>query len=112
MTARLQAGIWVSAYIRRCFAAGTPAMLRRRGDAHGGSVLIKLNRLDGTAEILSPSFGIKGERIWLRATGAAPVADAVAEAYLDKRLARDPDIWVVEVETRDGDAGLDEPVVA
>ncbi|RME64196.1 MAG: DUF1491 family protein [Alphaproteobacteria bacterium] len=111
MTPRLKAHIWVAAYIRRCNDAGVPAMLRHRGDAQAGSVLIKLNRLDGTACVLSPSFGMAGERLWLKATGAAPVPEANADAYIAKRRARDPDLWVVEVETREGNAMLDEPVV-
>lgn len=108
--ARLKAGIWVAAYIRRCFSADKPAMLRHRGDEQAGTVLIKVNRLDGTAMVLSPSFGIAGARVWLRATGTEPVAEAQADAYIDKRRARDPDLWLVEVESRDGDAMLDEPL--
>lgn len=109
-TPRLKAGIWVAAYIRRCFGAGKPALLRHRGDEHGGTVLIKVNRLDGTASVLSPSFGLEGQRIWLSATGDAPVTEADADAYIAKRRARDPDLWVVEVEAPDGDPMLDEPI--
>lgn len=110
MSDRLAADLWVKAYIRRCFVAGRPAMLRRRGDAHGGTVLIKVNLLDGRAKILSPSFDGEGGRLWLSALGAEPVSDTEAEAYAEKRLARDPDIWLIELEAADGDPLLDEPV--
>lgn len=110
MGERLPAHVWVAAYIRRANAAHKPAMLVRRGDEHGGTILIRIDRLDGTGEVLSPSFGMKGERLWLRATGPAPVTWADTQAYIDRRIARDSDLWIIDIEARDGDAMLDEPI--
>ena len=52
---RLKSGIWVAAYIRRCEAEGAFAAVRRRGAEEAGAIFIKLNRLDGTAEIYGPA---------------------------------------------------------
>ena len=97
--------------MRRCEAAGLAAYLVRRGDADAGQVFLKVARLDGTATVLSQTIGRDGARAWLRGTGAAPVADAEAEAYLRRQLQRDPDAWVVEIEDRRGLHALDEPVI-
>ena len=35
------------------------------------------------------------------ATGADPVAQEVADAYVDRQVARDPDLWVVEFDSPD-----------
>jgi hypothetical protein len=60
--------------------------------------------------VLSPSNGGDGTRIWLRATGAAPVAEADADGYIARQVKRDPDLWVIEIEDRHGRHCLDDPV--
>ena len=52
---RLKSGIWVAAYIRRCQVAGAFVAVRRRGADEAGAIFIKLNRLDGTAEVYGPA---------------------------------------------------------
>lgn len=110
MTPRVRAGIWVRALIRRAEAAGAAAVVARKGDETAGMVLVKVSLLDGQARVLSPSTGLDGDRLWLRATGPAPVADAEAEAYIARQLNYDPDLWVVEIEDRDGRDFIDEPI--
>ena len=109
-SARLKAAIWVSAHLRRCNAAGLFAVLIRRGDESAGSVLLKLNHLDGRFQVLSPARRGDGERVWLKATGAEPVDEAGADAYIERQLKFDPDIWVLEIEDKRGRHLLDEPV--
>ena len=98
------------ALIRRVEIAGAAAFVVRKGDETAGAVLVKLSTLDGQATVLSPSTGLDGDRLWLRSTGPAPVADADAEAYIARQLNYDPDVWVVEIEDREGRNFLDEPV--
>ena len=52
---RLKSAIWVAAYIRRCNGEGAFAVVRRRGAEDAGAIFIKLNRLDGTAELFAPA---------------------------------------------------------
>lgn len=108
MTARLRAGIWVRALIRRAEAAGAAAFVVRKGDETAGTVLVKVSTLDGRASVLSPSMALDGGRLWLRGTDGA--ADAEAEAYIARQLKVDPDIWVIEIEDSEGRDFLDEPI--
>ncbi len=110
MEPRLRAELWVEAHIRRCWTNDVPAVLVRRGDNTAGTVLLKINRIVGGCTVLAPSTGIEGERIWYSATGAEPVAEAEADAYIARRLDSDPDLWVVEIEDREGRHFLDDPV--
>ena len=110
MEPRLKAEFWVKALLRRCGAADVPAMVVRRGDPEAGAVLIKLNGFENGASVLAAGWAADGSRVWRHATGAAPVSDADAEAYIARQLQRDPDLWVVEIEDRAGRHFLTEPV--
>ena len=53
-----------------------------------------------------------GALVWLRATGAAPVAESDADAYIARQRQRDPDLWVVEIETAAPETVLDDGIIA
>lgn len=106
---RLNADIWVKALLRRCEVMGGNGAVARHGD-NSGAILVKLNLLDGTSRVFSPARNGDGELIWLRATGTSPVAETEADAYIERQLRVDPDIWVVEIEDRHDRHFLLEPV--
>jgi hypothetical protein len=107
--ARLKSAIYVQALIRRCEAGGAAAYLLRRGAEEAGAVFIKLNRLDGTLVVLSPAR--RGEeRVWTRPLGEK-ADEARCADYFAKQIRFDPDIWIVEIEDREGRTFVDEPVV-
>jgi hypothetical protein len=99
---RLKTEIWVKACIRRADVEGIAMAVVRRGDGDGGAVLVKLNRLDGTCTVLAETRDMAGARAWVRGTGAEPVAEAEADAYIARSRRIDPDIWVLEIEDRQG----------
>ncbi len=107
--AALKASIWVAALVRRAQSAGAAAYVVRRGDPDAGIVIVKVARLDGTADIFLPSRDMEGERAWRQAAGAAPEPDA--DALVQRETGYDPDCWVVEIEDREGRHFLTEPVL-
>lgn len=84
-------------------------MLRRRGAAEAGAIYIMVDRLDGRTALFAPgpTDELYGERRWFRAHASEWVEPSVAEARLARELRNDPDLWVVEVESRDGRHWLD-----
>lgn len=107
---RLPTGLWVMAHIRAADAQGVPMTVVRRGDADRGTVILKINRLDRRFDVLVQVR--RDERlVWSRASGAEPVEEAAADAYIERQLRYDPDLWVVEVEDRQGRPWFDGPVV-
>ena len=109
---RLKTRLWISALIRRCDLAAIAAAVVARGDADAGAVLLKLNGLDGTCTVLSQVYSPDGSRAWMRATGPDPVAEAEADAYIARQRGRDPDLWVVEIETAGADALIDTQILS
>lgn len=112
MEARLKTAIQVKALIRRCDLAAIGVAVTARGDPDAGAILIKLCGRDGVASVLAQARRPDGTLGWLRATGAAPVADSEADAYIARQRQRDPDLWVVEIETAAPDTVLDDGIIA
>ena len=105
---RLKPALWVRAVIRLCGTRDLPAFIVRHGDPDAGAVLLKLNRLEHGAVVLTQSRDLDGNMTWIRASGDAPVPDADAEAMVQRQIARDPDLWVVEIEDRQGRHPIDD----
>ena len=107
---RLKAGIFVRAVIRRAETAGASAFIVRKGAEEAGAVILAVSRLDGTSLVLNQARDGKGELVWARPLGDWG-EDAKVRAWLDKQIKFDPDLWIVEIEDRQGRAFVDEPIV-
>ena len=110
MEARLKTAIWVKALIRRCDLAAIGVAVTARGDGDAGAVLLKLVPRDGGCTVLAQTRRLDGTLGWMRATGPEPVPEPDADAYIARQRSRDPDLWVVEVETTEIETLLDAPI--
>ncbi|MCL4716137.1 MAG: DUF1491 family protein [Hyphomonadaceae bacterium] len=107
----LKTDFWASALIRRAQIGGAFAAVARKGDADAGAVLVKVATLDRKARLYAPARNGEGERIWLDlSAGALGDDEAEVDAAIRKRTEQDPDLWVIEVEDRQGRHFLLEPV--
>ena len=100
--ARLKADIWIMAHVRRCSAEGVPATVVQKGDERGGVLLLKLNWLELGCRVLSQTTDMDGNRAWMAAFDGKLVPEKEADDYISRAMGRDPDLWVVEIEHRDG----------
>ena len=104
---RLTAEFWVQAYLTRLRLNDIPAFVTAHGDDTAGAVLVKLNTLDGKAQVFQRSFDLmSGARSWV---SLAEGDETVVDQAIARQRGFDPDIWVVEVEDRAGRHLLDEP---
>lgn len=105
----LSTDLWVGALIRRAELGGAFAVVARKGDPRAGAVLVKtLNRLTGHSALYAEAFRGDGERVWMQPTGGHEEPDL--DRYIARATRVDPDLWVVEIEDRDGRHFLTEPV--
>lgn len=104
LEARLKSQVIVQSAIRRASMRGTVATVARRGDPDAGAIYVKVNLgREAGCTVLAPSRDYDRERtFWRRATGDAPVPEPDADAYLERERRTDPDLWVLEIEDRDG----------
>lgn len=100
--ARIQTEIWVQACVRRGNIDGIAVTVVHKGDPARGSVIVKLNCFEQGCVVLAETRDETGSRAWIRGTGANPVAEADADAYIARNRKYDPDLWVIEVEDRQG----------
>lgn len=107
---RLRSDIWVSAYLRQCQSAGLSAVLVKRGAAEAGSILIRLDCLDERVALfgLAPQTAWEEkeregvDRLWTRLHKTLWMTPQEAHQRLEKEKAFDPDLWIIDVEDRQG----------
>jgi hypothetical protein len=104
---RLRSDFLISAIIRQAELDGAVAMLRRRGAAEAGAIFVKVDRLDGTAALYAPAMQSligteSAERLWQRAHSEETVSPLDIEDRMQKEIRFDPDLWLIEIEDRQG----------
>lgn len=107
---RLPTSVFVGAQLRQCSVSGIPAFVIHKGDERGGMVLLKLNRMGPGCELLTQMRNLDGVMGWMRALKGELVPEAQADEYIHRQISRDPDIWVIEIETPDGSHPFPGPV--
>ncbi len=97
---RLRADVWVAAYLARLRGLAIPAYVMGRGDDTAGAVLVKCATLDGKAKAYQRSFDpMTGARTWMT---LAEGDETDVDAAVARQRSYDPDLWVIEVEDRQG----------
>ncbi len=107
----MKTDIWAGALIRRVQVNGAYATVARRGDPDGGDVLVKVATLDGRARLYGTALGPAGETIFLDlSAGALGDEEQAVDAFAQKRTGFDPDLWIIEIEDKQGRHFLTEKV--
>jgi hypothetical protein len=110
---RLKTALWVAAYLRRCQVEGAFGVVRRRGAEEAGAVFVRIDRIDGTSDLFGPAPQSEfdatsgADRAFTPCLKERPAPDAAVEAFLAREIKFDPDVWIVEVEDREGRNFLD-----
>jgi hypothetical protein len=98
MTPRLASGLLVNALIRRVNAAGGSAMVLAKGDAEAGAMLVLALEKGANPRFFERGIGPSGRSALLPSGPALFDGEAAVSAYWQQRRARDPDLWVVELD--------------
>lgn len=105
---RLPTKLWVDAHIRRCDTQSIPIYVIQKGEDSRGVVMVKIVISMRECKLFTQMRDMDGKMVWINAFES----DIVTEAEADQRIAQekqyDPDLWVIEVESRDGTNPLED----
>lgn len=107
MSDRLPTGIVVSALLRRVNDSGGMGAVLAKGDAQGGGVLVVVVDRDGPARVVERGVGPDGQTTLIESTPAGNLNE-----YWRRRRSRDPDLWVVELDSPDAERFAAETILA
>ncbi len=98
------------ALLRRVQVEGASAFVVRSGAEDAGAIILVVARLDGTVLVLNQVRECQGR------TGLGPAPGRLdrrgpRRGWCDRQVKFDPDLWIVEIEDRQGRAFVDEPIV-
>jgi hypothetical protein len=102
MTPRLTSRMTVDALLRRVSAAGGFGTVLARGDAQAGAIVLVCAARGRTTALLERTVAPSGDYRWTPC-GPEPDDSAALAAYLERRRARDPDLWLIELDIADAE---------
>ena len=105
---RLPTHIWVDAHLRRCSVAAVPTVVIHKGEKMGGTVMLKVYQAGIGCRLLSQMRDLDGKLSWYPAHKEDINEEREADEHIRRAVDRDPDLWVIEMETRDGTIPLDD----
>lgn len=111
VASKIKAGIWVQAQIRLCDINFIPLMVRHKGDPDSGAILLKIDKGEAGCSVLSQVRDVDGNPGWMYGGGGELIEQKEAEAYIQRQIKRDPDLWVLEIEDQKGRYELDGNIV-
>ena len=102
---RLKTEIRVGAHLRRAVAGGAFATVARKGDPDAGAIAVKVYLGGGAALLFLEGYDETGAEVWAQPLGG-PTPEHDVDARLEKERRFDTDMWILEIEDREGRAFL------
>ncbi|MFM9853199.1 MAG: DUF1491 family protein [Sphingomonadaceae bacterium] len=98
MVARLTSAIIVTSLTRRAFLLGGSAAILVKGDQAAGDIMIIMREKGLVSGLWERALAPSGDYLWMRNEQQDIEKKYVFAQYLDRRRARDPDLWVIELD--------------
>ena len=105
---RVTSAFFVSALLRRVFAAGGFAAVEKKGAEEAGAIFIRMVKRDGRVTLFAPADQVSASEASEPLLGGrlfqirlADVENVETAALLERERRFDPDLWIVELEIED-----------
>ena len=107
---QIRSDLWCAAFVRRHNDLGQVCVVARKGDPIAGQVWIDVDHLDGTRSLFGPAPSLVASEAGagkLFQKRLEKVTGLEIRERLDKEARFDPDFWLLGLETRSNDLGVD-----
>jgi hypothetical protein len=101
--ARLPAHLEVSGLLRTAESLGGFAVVLRKGEREGGTILIVLAEKGANARVFERMPAPDGTRTWTCTKTQNSENPSEFQEYLDRRGRQDPDLWMIELDVANGE---------
>lgn len=98
MSVRLASGVQVSALIRRIETMGGSGMVLAKGDSEAGAILLLMADRGIPKIFLERILDVTGAYAWHRTGPQNIEVKEDLNLYMQRKRARDPDLWIVELD--------------
>jgi hypothetical protein len=97
--------------IRLTQASGGFAAVLAKGEREAGTILVVLTENGANSRVYERMPQLDGTRAWHCSKKQDTDNKSEFQEYLDRRKAQDPDLWIVELDSPDGERliGLEPP---
>lgn len=99
----LPSGLYVEAVLKNCDLHCIPYYIVQKGNHGSGVIMVKINMLEGRAKLQTQQRDFMSDTLdWVNALDAEELEESEADAHIAKAKEFDPDLWVIEIEDRQG----------
>ncbi|QQG35554.1 MAG: DUF1491 family protein [Micavibrio aeruginosavorus] len=99
---RIPIAVWIDAHLRKWQADGRCCYILNKGAYASGTILLKINLLGPGCLLLQQQRNLDGDLGWMKLLKGGIRPETEADDYICRAIDRDPDLWVIEIEDREG----------
>ncbi len=99
---KIPTAVWVDAHLRKLQADGKSCYIVNKGAYASGTVLLKINLLGPGCLLLQQQRNLEGELGWMKLMKGEMNPESAVDEYIRRAVDRDPDLWAIEIEDREG----------
>ena len=107
MTSRLPTHLEVSGLLRQVAAAGGFAAVLHKGEREAGTIVVVCAENGANRRVFERMPSAEGDRKWTLVQSETTDNAAYLDAYLTRRQAQDPDLWIIELDVANGERFID-----
>ena len=102
MSDRLPTALYVDAQLKNLEQEAKYYHFIQKGNHSSGLIVLKINNLSGKVKLILQERDFMTNKMqWVSGLEEDIVEEQEADAYIQRAVSRDPDLWIIEIEDRE-----------